>query len=121
MQAPHVRQFAFAHIWVTALAFGILVSGLTATTVTPAVIDEAARQQLSMERDDYHAWRAIATESIDVDSTARRQLNMDRNDFIEWRRITIAPIDADSAARQLTMERADFFAWLHGAAPADAR
>jgi hypothetical protein len=114
MQAMNLKQFALNHIGRAALAFGILVSCLTAVTTltltgdlpgigsagstqqveTSAPADhtaaEASRRQLAMEREEYLAWRRLMAAPTDRDA-AQRELQMERNEFLEWRRSHALP------------------------------
>lgn len=138
-QSIGVKHFALNHLAGTALAFGILVSSLTAAAtlsltgdlpgrggatsanVAPqASAEDAEQRQLAMERNEFLDWRkqnAAAGAYI----AEQRQLRMERNEFLDWQK-QFAPVPADGDAsapataydmeqRQLRMERDEYLDW----------
>jgi hypothetical protein len=125
-----VKQFAITHFGVTALAFGILVSSLTAAatlgltgefpgfgdgasaplanSASTTMVTDAERRQLMMERADYIAWRnedklaagSVATTNVQTTDAERRQLDMEREEFNQWRRLQAPEIDKGGVTNQ---------------------
>jgi hypothetical protein len=114
MQVMNLKQLALNHVGAAALAFGILVSSLTAVTTLTLTGDlpsigsdgsalhietsapafqtaaEAKQRYLATERAEYLAWRQLMAAPTDQDA-AQRELQMERNEFLEWRRSHALP------------------------------
>jgi hypothetical protein len=136
-----VKQFVLSHLGGTALAISILVSSVTAvatlsltgdlpgigdngsahvddsSATTSDNVSDAVQRQLTMERDDYTAWRR----SQAAITPAQRELRMERADFYAWQRSqkalpgeSIAKVvtEADAARRQLEMDRDDYYEYM---------
>jgi hypothetical protein len=111
------KRFALNHIKGTALAFGILVSSLTAVTTLGITGDLPGQGQPAASAPSSQA----ATVAAQADAE-QRQLAMERDDYIAWRQsqagsgVTTSATAASASEaerRQLQMERQDFYDFIH--------
>jgi hypothetical protein len=105
-----VKRFALKHLAGTALAFGIMVSSVTAVATHSLTGDLPGQDGNGSAR----VGDVSVTTRVNAAEAEQRQLTMERVDFAAWRRSQAA---ITPAQRELLMERADYVAWQRGRAP----